>query len=268
LAASPHSVDFALLLALGLERDVFHGVFLPACSKHTRYDDTGDEVYELTTREGDSVTCSVYCMENATPLEAAMQTIAMRRRLSPKCLVSIGIAGAIGDRVRLGDVVVANVVFDYLHRVRIEDPTNSDPANKNSDRDYSVVLKGSLSPAHVSEKLADFAATPGDDLKKRWAEAGERKIKDFLDKKSAVRTSLIMGACLRDEWPPHLFKGPIASSSALVSSRNLKRWLLDNSGRHFDAVEMESVGLLKAASLDLGNDAPATLVIRLCSASM
>lgn len=155
---------------------------------------------------------------------------------SPTTLVVVGIAGALSDDLRLGDVVVARTVISYAQNNKVIDTKGGDG--------WQLVPSGApfrtSAPLLKSVEHMEFAHA---------AEYGKWRLDGGKDLQTSIDIALLaahnLTNCTRQE-PTHI-EGTIASGPFVVISASFKQWLFQHVDRKFLAIEMESGGALATA---------------------
>lgn len=204
----------------------------------------------------------------AARVERVLQTY------STDLLVSLGVAGGLKD-VHIGDVLVAAQVDDYLHRGRAADSGNVPSGANGTEKMPSGVTDVETTPSDAtrvdSSGTSDTAYTliwgglvyrPTYDLVcaalnmeftepeqyQAWRSGGNERLRAIFGELEAEITSEIRKLLPDDEKPQiwaddvHLASGDILAASDAFKAELARR------DRNLLAVEMESVGVLTAAS--------------------
>lgn len=205
-----------------------------------RHDLAGNSYYYLfsspTGPGGRSWRCAATFIGEMGPVQAGLATRQFIINLRPRILVLLGIAGALGDQLCLGDVVVADQVDAYLENSRATGTAQGDA--------YFISFSGQA--YRCSADLVNVArhfefAHP--QLYLAWREQCERELA-LLFPEESVR-QLQQGRLIRAT--PAIFEGHLASGPVVAASRAYIDQLRARD-RHYLAVDMEAAGLLAAAS--------------------
>lgn len=151
-------------------------------------------------------------------------------RFGPQVLAVVGIGGALSAELKLGDVVVASVIGEYLKAARAAPDERSYPA---------FVPAGSDWP--VAERLRGFANNFQYVEQERYAAwrcgAVER----------ATGAGLPVRAAPGTRGEPGCFVLPVASGDLVVADPAFRNWLLSHD-RRLAVVEMEAAGVARAVA--------------------
>ena len=167
------------------------------------------------------------------PARAALLTEKLRTRWRVRVLVNVGIAGALDDDVRLGDVVAGSVADNYLERAKAVDTPGGD----------GFVFDLSGEPFRSSRALVDACANlefahPG--LFAQWRQVCE----SFLKGQSAEQLPALRAAGFLAALPAFTH-GHVACGPSVGASVAFKRWLKKRD-RSYLTLDMESGGVLMA----------------------
>lgn len=166
----------------------------------------------------------------------------------PQTIIMLGIAGALDRDIKLGDVVVATVVDNYL--------ANAKATSTSTDEGFAFHLSGD--PYRCSHELIEqvrhfqFAYALGYNA---WRTMCFDSLQDVFTKKNqrqAIRDGLL-------HKETKLVTGHIASGSIVGTTAAFARFLRGRD-RKYAALEMEAAGMLTA--VNRMKAAPQTLVIR------
>lgn len=233
--------DVTILVALPEEYDVLAPVLSRTIEPFGgRYWFTFDDV------NGNHRTAVISVLGNMGNEDARVAADRLITAAQPSLVAIVGIAGMLGDWTRLGEVVVATEVDNYLKDGKIVDAADG----------IGVVWGGRtlLASTHPA-RLASSFKTERKALFDEWKKTVISYMNETIP--PAAQKELVEANLL----PPGkiLHVGPIASGPVVGGSKNFKELLLDRN-RNFVALEMESAGGLAAAyDREIW---PSTLVIR------
>jgi nucleoside phosphorylase len=198
--------------------------------------ETATDYYVFMTEgpEGtDSYSCVTTFAGSMGPTKAALLTERLRTRWRVKALVNVGIAGAIDDDVRLGDVVAYSLADNYLERAKAIDTPESDG--------FTFDLAGE--PFRSSRALVDACAHmefANASLFTAWRRDCESFQNELLgDQLAALRAAKLMADL------PVFTHGHGACGPSVGASLAFKRWLKKRD-RSYLTLDMESGGVLQA----------------------
>jgi len=161
---------------------------------------------------------------------SALYTQELIRKSRPNILVNIGIAGGLHEDVKLGDIVVANQVDNYLAG------SKAIPANNEMGFEYRLSGDPFKTTASLVKKIMnlEFAYSGAfTELKKRCKEDSEKII--TINREGYINKSL-----MRQE--PTTEDGHVACGPSVGASESFITWLKNNRDRSYLAIEMESAG--------------------------
>jgi len=161
--------------------------------------------------------------------------------------VLLGIAGGIDDQMRLGDVVAATHVNNYLDRAKAV----PDGAGRFDFIPAGDPYRCSEAPLHGARNLKFAHKTLFD----TWETDGNADLLRHVPGEHFQ--ALLEKDMIRDT--PVFFDGPIASGPIVASSDEFVAWL-KSINRTYLAVEMEGGGVLAAASSHV--DPASTMILR------
>ncbi len=243
--ARPRQVDLGILISLKEEFRIFQSL-LPFEYRPERDELTGqyDYVFDLP---GSRHRCVVTLIGELNPEPAALQTDRLIRKWNPPTVVMLGIAAGLHPEVRIGDVVVATQVDNYLA---------SASAPSGAAGAFEFRLGGTVYQADhdLITRVRNFEfLAPGD--YREWG----RRCEDFLAKLMAedARREILGKRLVRES--PELLDGHLASGSVVAAAREFTQWLHQRD-RNLKALDMESAGLVAAAFKRV--EPKRTLVIR------
>jgi nucleoside phosphorylase len=168
------------------------------------------------------------------PEKAILATEHVRRVWSPKTVVNIGIAAGVDKDVRVGDVLVATQVDNYLHR------SKAVPAE--GGQGFELEWGGAAYPCSqdLVAAVRNFRFAHLEDYR-RWRRRCSARLRSFIQEEQ--RSQLALRDLVRkqaDYTEGHLASGPIVGASAAFLD-----WL-KRRDRAFMGLEMEAVGVMTA----------------------
>lgn len=201
------------------------------------YDKATATEYYLFTIEGPVGTAPYSCVTTFAgsmgPTKAALLTEKLRTRWKVGAIVNVGIAGALNEDVKIGDVVVGALADNYLERAKAIEVQGEDG--------FAFELAGE--PFRSSRALLDacmhmeFAQS---DLFAMWQQAGKLFLHALTSEKlTALREAKLLAGF------PMLLHGHVACGTSVGASIAFKRWLKKRD-RSYLAIDMESGGVLLA----------------------
>jgi nucleoside phosphorylase len=184
------------------------------------------------------------------PGPAALQTERLLTRWSPRTVVMLGIAAGIHSDVRVGDVVIASQVDNYL------DSSRAEPGSTPEAFEFS--LGGTVFHADFdfltqvrNFEFAQEQAFTG------WRQACAQELAELVPKEK-VRTALVEKGLVREA--PSMLDAHLASGPVVGAAQQFTEWLRSRRDRNLKALEMESAGLMAAAMRRV--EPARTLIIR------
>jgi 5'-deoxynucleotidase YfbR-like HD superfamily hydrolase/nucleoside phosphorylase len=220
--------DVTILVALQEEYEIL----APVLSKDIEPSD-GRYWFTFADMNGKSRTAVISVLGNMGNEEARVAADRLITAVQPSLVVIIGIAGMLSDGTRLGEVVVATEVDNYLANGKLVD----------SGEAIEIVWGGrTLLASTYPTRLASSFRTERKSLFDEWKKSVIGYMNDVIP--SASQKGLASAQLL----PPKdfLHVGPVASGPVVGASKNFKALLL-NRNRKYVALEMESAGGLAAA---------------------
>lgn len=174
--------------------------------------------YDYVFRRGD-YECIATCLGDWSETQAATATVALIEKWNPDAVVLLGIAAALHDDLKLGDVVVATQIVGYIE---------SGKAEASDDPQAFLLMPGvrsfDCSPDLVKHVLnLEFAYR---DAFQKWKEACSRD-RDALNVAPSCCEAIIAS-------------GPVVSASVAFA-----RWVRGHN-RNIKALEMEAAGVMSA----------------------
>jgi len=180
--------------------------------------------------------------------KAALVTQRLLVRWQPATVVVLGIAGGIDNDVRLGDVVAATAVENYLEDARAVDAADPDRF------DFHLAGDTFRPSGDLVKEIRHFKFAHSGPFE-TWQEDGRRRLYDALP--ASLRKRKAYAPLLADG--PRLLDGPVACGPIVGAAESFVAWL-KRQNRKFAALEMESGGVL--AAVFEATDPARTLVLR------
>ncbi len=241
-------MDLGIVIALRDELREFMA-FLPVGHTVVRDPQTGQYGYIFETPTTHQ-RCIVTLIGEMNPEPAALQTERLLASWAPRTVVMIGIAAGIHPDVRVGDVIIASQVDNYLASAKGE--AGSAPGS------FEFSLGGTVFHAdhHLLTQVRNFEfITP--QAFSRWRKECAESLQSIVPDEKA-RQTLRDHKLVRDS--PDLLDAHLASDSVVGAAQQFTQWLRAKRDRNLKALDMESSGLMMAAVKRMN---PArTLVIR------
>jgi nucleoside phosphorylase len=172
----------------------------------------------------------------------------------PDVIVILGIAGALNDEVKVGDVLIATQVDAYLE--------NSKAVPASNEAGYTLRLSGETYRCYKPfiNKIENFEFAHKDSFQS-WCDACSKEFKEFLeaDTNPLVLDFLNQGLIVEQV---SLKSGHLASGPTVGGAEAFRDWLTSRN-RKYQALEMESAGFM--AAVDENPNFNRALVIRAIS---
>ncbi len=187
-----------------------------------------------------------------TPTPTALVAQQMMSLHSPQSLVMLGIAGGIDDDVRVGDIIIPNVVEAYLD--------NSKAVKAAARQGFEFKLSGEPFRTSVGwTRLLDNLPFAHKALFKRWQEDCAVDLCELLPE-TKMREGLIAKGLVRPM--PNYSIGHLASGPTVGATEEFSKWLKGHD-RKYLGLEMEAAGMMAAANEPL--QPSDTLILRAVS---
>jgi nucleoside phosphorylase len=238
--------DVAILVALQEEYEVL----APVMSKDIEPVD-GRYWFTFADVNGKTRSAVISVLGNMGNEESRVAADRLITAVQPSLVASIGIAGILSDRARLGEVVVATEVDNYHEKGKLIDDADGIGLAWGGRTLLASTLLASTHPT----RLASSFRTAREPLFENWKKSVLAYMNEVIP--AAAQKDLAEAGLLPPKSLLHV--GPIASGPVVGMSKDFKD-LLRERNRNFVALEMESAGGLAAAyDRELW---PTTLVIR------
>jgi nucleoside phosphorylase len=225
------SVDVGILVALQEEFRELHEELPTSIPAKDEITGTSDYLFERPVKNSAPYRCAVTFVGVMGPTEAALATERFLSRRQPRTIVMLGIAAAMDEDVKLGDVVIASHVGRYLERAKIV---------SDSEKSFDIQPGGDSFPCSrdlVQASLHfEFAHRP---LYESWKEQGKTELVNILSEE--LRSELVEKGWLNES--PSFLDGPIASGPVVVASEEFIDWV-KSINRSYVALEMEGGAML------------------------
>ena len=232
-----HSIDVGIVIALDEE---FKQIFPKIKSDYDYVKEINQYFYffdkDVGSNSGDSYRCVVTFIGNMGPEGAVLVGDRLMSRFQPATIINIGIAGAMDEEVKVGDVVIAEQADNYF--------ATSKAVPGKGGIGFSFKLSGDpykTSPDYVTH--ARNLSYAHEDALKKWYETCKKEISKQLEKNK--KYELFGSGLVRDQPVVHI--GHIASGPVVGGAVEFIDFLKNLRDRKFLAIEMESVGILFAA---------------------
>jgi nucleoside phosphorylase len=189
----------------------------------------GDRYYSMMPH-GYKEPIVVQILEEMGPMRAALATERMISRFDVKVVALVGIAGALDDELRVGDVVVASEVDYYQYAAKAETGPSGEPRIRQGGMHWRADYE-------LMQFIRSFSVAP----EYRESYNSWRKLsatRQPQDETGSLR------ALMRDQPLDHV--GPVASGDVVVAGDWLRAAIVERN-RKVLAVEMEAAGVAAAA---------------------
>ncbi|WP_169800712.1 AAA family ATPase [Archangium gephyra] len=241
------AMDLGIVIALKEEFRVFREL-LPSGLRAERDEKTGQFDYTFTL-SGSPHSCVVSFIGEMNPENAALHTERLLSRWNPRTVVMLGIAAGLHQDVRVGDVVVASQVDNYLASAKAL------PGSAPGSFEFSLggtVFQGDhdfitrVRNLEFAEREAFIS----------WHQLCQESLAKHVPEQA--RTELVRQRLIRAE--PELLDVHLASGPVVGAAQEFTRWLREKRDRNLKALDMESAGLMASAFKRV--EPTRTLVIR------
>ena len=244
-------VDIAIIIALEEEFQCF--------SEYVEIIHDKDELLSLhyylfeyqTNDTGYIYRCVAGFVGEMGPTSSAVYADRILSKFQPATLVNIGLAGGLSDDVRVGDVVIADVVDEYITSAKAVKRTTG---KRGPSPDFAFTLSGrtyNCTRDHVLNCDNFKYSNPVE--YGQWLENCTDRLTQEVDKE--IRDKYITKKVLREM--PQVFIGHLASGPIVSATRYFKEFLIKRD-RKYQAIDMESAGIMYA-SLDRNSH---TLIVK------
>lgn len=247
---APSLIDVGIVIALKEEFKEFHNEIKTRCQPLLDKD-TGryDYLFEHISADlNHQYHCVVTFVGEMGSVKASLVTQRLISQRKPSTLVMLGIAAALSNDVRIGDVVIASQVDAYLE--------NSKAIPTTGGKEFEFTLSGEVyrSSSDLLNSVRNFEFVYSN-LFQDWREHCSRELQQLVPKESIEQ--LIGSKRLRDQV--QILDGHLASGPTVGAAPAFKDWLKTRD-RKYLALEMETGGLMAAVYEQA--DPKRTLVLR------
>jgi len=228
------TLDLGIVIALKEEFRVFQEL-VPTELRAERDEKTGQ--YDYTFSLPDSpYRCVVSFIGEMNPEPAALHTERLLSKWNPRTVVMLGIAAGLHPDVRVGDVVVASQVDNYLASAKAQ--PGATPGSFafslggtvfQGDHDFLTRVRN-LESAHREHFLS-------------WSQRCQEALAKHIPPEA--RAELVRQRLVRSE--PELLDVHLASGPVVGAAQEFTQWLRSSHDRNFKALDMESAGLVASA---------------------
>lgn len=226
--------DLGIIVAI---KEEFRSLFERIQDRHTHVEDRGRSYYifEVASLSGDRpYRCVATLVGDMGPNRTSVVTEKVLTRWDPALVAVVGIAGGIHKDARLGDVIVASEVLNYVEGAKAVDGPSGVAFQRSSD---------SLKPsASLLNRVRNFEFANRASFQK-WQTLCEKRCRDLGTEVDPLRTDEILRA------KPVQLEGHVASGPAVVMSNEFVAWIRGGD-RSCLCVEMESGGAMIAGHMD------------------
>jgi nucleoside phosphorylase len=238
---SPDVRDFGFVIAMSEEFRHFVSTMGPMeCDRDER---TGQHYYSFNCGKH---RCVAILLGRMGKTSAAQMVERLTQRYSVGTIVNIGIAGGIGGDVRVGDVIVASQVDDYLHRAKASPARLAPPLD--GEEDFVLRGGGAAFPTSyqlVSEIMHLEFSRP--EVQQAWIGECEERARKALESSYEAAAGHLSVRC-----PPRLHADDVhlASGDVVTAAPRFIAWIRGRD-RNVMAVDMEAGGVISAAHASL-----------------
>lgn len=193
--------------------------------------------------------------------EEAVQLANRLLGFQPATLINVGIAAGLHADVKIGDVIVPDLVVAYDKTTKVRARLDAD--GRELAETWTFERRADAFRAtHALVEAAKHLAFAQPDALERWREQGRKEFR-ALSTRSATTQAAITDLLGRRTpvlcAEPDLHIATLASGHAVVASDAFAKWVREGNG-DIKALEMEAAGMLLAAEKRV--EGPSTLVIR------
>lgn len=226
--------DVGIVVAL---KEEFRILFERFANRHTHVEDGGRSYYifEVGTLAGERpYRCVTTLVGDMGTNRTGIVTEKMLGRWEPAVIVVVGIAGGIHKDVRLGDVIIASEVSNYVEGAKAVDGASGMSFERTGD---------SFKPKHgLLDRMRNFEfANRASFLK--WEAACEARCRALGGEVEPLRTNDLLRS------KPAQREGHVASGPLVVTSSAFVAWIRDGD-RTCLCAEMESGGAMITGHMD------------------
>lgn len=238
-------IDIGIIIAL---REEFRELYSQLPSPQAIADpETGVTDYLFQWGSTNPYQCAATFIGDMGTDKAALATDRFNKRRQPKTIVMLGIAGGIDKDVKLGDVVVATSVNNYLSKGKAVPGAGESFTFSPGGDPYRCSYELVQSALHL-----EFAHYQ---LYQQWQANSQQKLTEAVA--CEHRTKLLQQGYVREK--AEFIQGPIASGPVVGAAKEFITWL-KQIDRNYLALEMEGGGMLGAVYSQA--DPKKTLILR------
>lgn len=181
--------------------------------------------------------CVVTLIGEIDPEPAALHIERLRSHWAPRFVVMLGLAAGIHPDVRVGDVVIASQVDNYLATAKAQGGSAPDT--------FEFSLGGTVFHAdfNLLTQVRNFEFL-APQVFSRWQQDCAQVLAELVPEEP-VRTALLQKGLVRSA--PHLLDAHLASDSVVAVVQQFTQSLQSKRDRNLKAIDMESVGFMEAA---------------------
>lgn len=179
----------------------------------------------------------------------------------PATLVNVGIAAGLHGDVKIGDVVVPDLVVAYDKTTKVRPRLAADGSELADEWTFERRADG-FRATHALVEAAKNLAFAHHDAFERWREQGRADFRTISTRSPTTQAAITELLGRRNPVvcaEPELHVATLASGHAVVASEAFAKWVREGNA-DIKALEMEAAGMLLAAEKRVGG--PSTLVIR------
>ncbi|MCP4353221.1 MAG: hypothetical protein GY795_47830 [Desulfobacterales bacterium] len=188
-----------------------------------------------TDHKQKSYSCVAVFMGTMGPTVSGVKSDRLQARFKPKILVNLGIAGGLDSDVRVGDVVVAEQIDEFLDTAKA---VNSEIADK-----FEIKLSGNVhksTPRFITHAInLDFSP---DNEAKNWTASCRKTLNNLISKE--IHNALIENELISED--AKIRTGHLASGSIVGGTEQFTKWLKERD-RKYLALEMEAGGIMASS---------------------
>jgi nucleoside phosphorylase len=194
-----------------------------------RFEDPDSHFYYPFSIPGSSLRGIATILLDMGQAESAGAATRLLERFDVRLLALVGIAGALDRDLRLGDVVVADAVDEYLHAAKVI------PDGKSQGFEFELGSFSWRAGNAIASYVGNFGLLAGGAELAEWRERGRRR----LDPGLQAAMPAMVGAV------PAYRVGAIATGDVVSAAAPFAHWLRAHN-RRLVAIEMEAGGAARA----------------------
>ena len=228
--------DIGIVIALIEE---FREIFPRIDAEPVYFQDIKQYCYIFEEKFGENVkyNCVVTFIGGVGPEKAGIVGDRLMQRFKPATIINIGLAGSLDSDVKIGDVIVAEQVDNYLYSGKITDGKSNAWPNK-------ILLSGDpykSDPDYIAHTKNFEFVFPSQF--ERWSRHCAKNLESLISE--AKLRGLIQKNQVEEK--PGIHIGNIASGPIVVATELFAQWLKNSRDRKYLAIEMEAAGIMCAA---------------------